>query len=872
MADDDLRRDTISAPDAGPANRAKITEAEYSRAFSPDIKRSARLLIKSALLHPVLFLRTFRKHPNLENHFDDYAHNVSFGRTDHPLDDMGPMQGVFTVVPKLIFRTSQSVLKVDLTQQHGNQFLFQAKAYNIFKLIRPEHFYKHVYEIDAHTPATLLSLRIDILRDDVYRVRLQTDGNFDSTFTPMVIDDITDDDCKVDLHEDEQCYRLQTSKLSLHIYKDDFRIEIYDRDGNRITSSGGRTDNHFGITYDSYPMGFVRDKRHKHWYAVNSFDLTHDESIYGLGEHFGPVNKVGETLRLWITEGVGNSTGRVYKTVPFYVSTRGYGVFFNQTSPMTFWVGSKEKSKVQVAVEEQKLDYFLFAGDIKDVLKSYTSLTGRPPVLPKYSFGTWISRMSYTSQQEVLDVASILREKQFPADVINLDVSWFTNDWECDWQFDPVRFPDHKAMCSHLHDNGFRLSLWQQPYVLKGTAPWEEARKMDLLARPAVPFSFCGQFEAAPIDFSKPEAAAWYKNRLLRPLLEAGVDIIKTDFGEGIPPAMHFSAGTGHDLHNVYPLLYNKAAFEITREVHGEDNAMVWGRSAYAGSQRYPVQWSGDNASTFGAMQASLRGGLGYGLSGFTHWSQDTGGFVGEPTDELMIRWTQLSIFQSHLRYHGCYPFREPWQFSEETQCILREYLNYRYQLIPYLYSESIESTSSGLPILRPLVLDYQQDPTVHAIDDQFLCGSSILLAPVMREDSRRNCYLPEGVWYDFFSKEPINGRQWITRDSPLNRIPAWLRGGSVIPFGPVVQSTGELTDDTPLDFLVLLDEEERAGGIFHLNRHNSFAIAANSSSAQIVVTCEKGLPLGSVRVFGPGGEIEKSCIVLQQVDKLAVP
>jgi alpha-D-xyloside xylohydrolase len=851
------------------SQRAEMTESEYSKAFCPDVKRSAWLLIKNIFLHPVLFLRTFRKHSNLENHFDEYADRVSFGRTDHPLDDIGPMQGSFTAIPKMLLRFSQSVLSVDLVRQQENQFLFRAKAYNIFNLISPEHFYKHVYEIDDKTPTAMFNLRIDIPRDDVCRVRLQEDNDFDETFTPMVANDIRDVSCKVDFIEDELCYRLQTGKLSLRVYKTDFRIELYDKDGNKITTSGGKTDNHFGITYDSYPMGIVRDRRHKLWYAVNSFDLTHDESIYGLGEHFGPMNKVGETLRLWITEGVGNSTGRVYKTVPFYVSTRGYGVFFNQTYPMTFWVGSKEKSKVQVAVEEKKLDYYLFAGNIKEVLNSYTSLTGRSPVPPKFSFGTWISRMSYKSQHEITDVANTLREKRFPADVIHLDVSWFANDWECDWQFDPVRFPDHKEMCSKLHANGFRLSLWQQPYILKGTAPWKEARDKNLIARSKVPFSFCGQFEAAPIDFTKPEAATWYKNRLIKPLLEAGVDVIKTDFGEGIHPTMQFAGGSGHALHNVYPLLYNQAAYEVTREVHGEDNAMVWGRSAYAGSQRYPVQWSGDNASTFGAMQASLRGGLGYGLSGFTYWSQDTGGFVGEPTDELMIRWTQLSIFQSHLRYHGCYPFREPWQFSEETQGILRDYLNYRYQLIPYLYSESIDSAASGLPLLRPLVLDYQNDRTVHAIDDQFMCGTSILVAPVMREDSQRTFYLPEGLWYDFFSKESSDGRQWITQDCALNRIPIWLKGGSVIPFGPVVQSTSELTDETPLELVILLDQQKKASGLFHVNKKSASIITAECKDGQVLVTIGKGLSLEMIRVFGQTGEISGENIILKQIDDL---
>jgi alpha-D-xyloside xylohydrolase len=846
----------------------EVTEKEYAKAFSPDMKRSSLLLIKGMLLHPILFFKTLRKHPNLENHFDEYAPRVSFGRTDHPLDDIGPMQSAFTALPKLLYRSAQSVLSVELLTQDGNQFRFRARAFNIFSLIRPENFYKHVYDIEGKKTAALLNLHIDIPRDDVVRVRLRKDDSFDESFTPMVANNVADETCKVELTENEDHYCLRTRKLSLRIYKTDFRIELYDSAGKKITTTGGRTDNHFGIAFDSYPLGFIRDRRYKHWYAVNAFDLSHDESIYGLGEHFGPLNKVGETLRLYINEGIGNSTGRVYKTTPFYVSTRGYGVFFNQTQPMTFWLGSKEKSKVQVAVEEQALDYYLFVGSIKNVLDRYTHLTGKAPVPPKYSFGTWVSRMSYTSQEQVLAVADTLREKQFPADVINLDVSWFKEDWGCDWQFEPSRYPDPKAMCAQLHDNGFKLSVWQEPYVLKGTTPWREAQDQNLVARSRVPFTFCGQYEAAPIDFTNPEAVSWYKNRLIRPLLEMGVDAIKTDFGEGILPTMQFQGGTGHDLHNVYPLLYNKAAFEITQEVHGEENALVWGRSAYAGSQRYPVQWSGDNASTFGSMQASLRGGLNYGLSGFTFWSQDTGGFAGEPTDELMIRWTQLSIFQSHFRYHGLYPFREPWQFSETAQDVLREYLNYRYQLIPYLYSESFDCAASGLPVLRPLVVDYQHDRTVHNIDDQFLCGRNILVAPIMREDATRTHYLPTGVWYDFFTKASRSGGQWITEDYSLNRLPVWLKGGSVIPLGPVVQSTSELTEETPLELIALLDENDKASARIQLNRNRISDISVERREDQYVATIGNDFPLRRVRVFTPGGEITEDNIVLKNSDR----
>jgi len=840
-------------------------ESAYSKEFTPDTGRSVRLMLKNVLRHPVLFWRTLRKHDDLEDHLDEYAPRVSFGRTDHPLDDMGPLASPFTAIPKIFFRKSQSVLSVQLEKRRDNQFIFRARAFNIFRMMKPGSFYKHVYEYNDKTPYRTLYLCIDILKDDVYRVRLQESPGFDEAFTPMVVRDITDKGCRVDLEEDDLRYRLKTGKLRLEIYKSDFRIELYDMDGNRVTRSGGRTDNGFGVAFDAYPLGFIKDKRHRHWYGVESFELSYDESIYGLGEHFGRVNKVGETLRLWIHEGTGNTTGRIYKSVPFYVSTRGYGVFFNQTHPMTFWVGTKEKSKVQVAVEEKRLDYFLFAGSIREVLGNYTELTGRAPVMPRFSFGTWISRMSYLSQQEVLEVARILRENRFPADVIHIDDRWFKEGWRCDWRFNPDTFPAPEEMCRQLHEQGFRVSVWQEPYVLKGTGPWKEARRRGYVAKCRTPFFFVGQFDAAPIDFTDPEAAKWYQQRLIKPLLEMGIDVIKTDFGEGIPPGMKFKKGDGHELHNVYPLLYNRAAYEVTAEVHGADNAMVWGRSGYAGSQRYPVQWSGDNSSSYGSMQASLRGGLCYGLSGFTYWSQDTGGFTGEPADELMVRWTQLSVFQSHMRYHGCYPFREPWLFSDEAQAIMRDYLNLRYQLMPYLYSEAIESAASGLPLLRAMVVDYQQDRTVHAIDDQFMCGRSILAAPIMRDDNERTFYLPEGLWYDFFTRECVEGSQWVTREYDLKTMPVWLRGGSVVPTGPVVQSTAEFSDETPLELTVLLDRHGEAAYQFRPDRDNLVLITASAAGDRVTVNIKGAMPLAKVRVFGIEGEIDDRDIVISQ-------
>ncbi|CAG0907176.1 unnamed protein product, partial [Darwinula stevensoni] len=348
---------------------------------------------------------------------------------------------------------------------------------------------------------------------------------------------------------------------------------------------------------------------------------------------------------------------------------------------------------------------------------------------PQYSFGTWLARMSYADESQVMEVARVAREKRFPADVIHVDITWFDKSWRCDWRFSPTRFPDPKAMITKLNTQGFKFTVWQNPYVLKGTWAWDEAVEKGYLATShKVPFVFVGVYEGLPIDFTNPEAATWYRERLLKPLFEQGVSAIKTDFGEGIHPSMTFKAGNGKKIHNLYPMLYNRAAYTAAKDYFGEEEAMVWGRSGYAGSQRYPVVWSGDNSATFGSMMGSLHGGLNLGLSGFTFWSQDTGGFVGTPTDELMVQ--------------------------------------------------------------------YQDDPSTYNIDDQFMCGDHLLVAPILTTEWWRRVYLPKGLWYDFWTGQSYQGGQWLTVNSPLETIPLFVKAGSLIPLAQVVQSTQDLSLD----------------------------------------------------------------------------
>lgn len=762
----------------------------------------------------VSMIREFLRHPFLKANgvLGEAEPNVYFGYTDHPLDrGSTALLTPYGYLGKHAGKKAQCVLQANFRQRQGNSFIFSARGYNIYKIADIMGDFSQTYKITPQTPYAEMTLRLDFLQDGVYRIRLAEGPAVPENSTPMVVKDIRSPYLTVQMREETDRYLLTTAKLRLAIYKEHFRIEIFDARGSLITTSGGQTRNRFPIAIDAFPLGFIKMKRNPRSYGVENFGLAPGEAVFGLGEQYGSVNKVGSTIGFWNIEGSGNTSGRNYKHIPFFMSTQGFGVFINESRPMTFWVGSRETCTHQMAIEGRLIDYyFIYGPAFTTILSTYTDLTGKSAVPPKWSFGTWISRMSYFSQVEVMEVARKLREMRFPSDVIHIDDGWFEQEWRCDWRFDKQRFPDPERMFREARQMGFRLSLWQTPYVIEGTDAHREANEKSLLAKKKGPFLFVAAFPASPIDFSKPEAVAWYQGKL-KPLLQMGAAAIKVDFGEGIEPSMRFREYDGRQMHNLYALLYNKAAFEAVKETNGE--GIIWARSAYSGSQRYPVHWSGDNSATFENLLSCLRGGLSLGLSGFTFWSQDTGGFVGVPSDDLYIRWTQLTVFQSHIRFHGTPPkFREPWQFAPETQRIVRKYLELRYRLIPYVYSEAQVAAAGGLPVLRHLVIDFQDDPTVFNIEDQFMSGRALLVAPILTTNNTRRIYLPQGIWYDFWSGERIEGRRWITRAADMETIPVFVRGGTILPLAAAAQCTDQLST-SGLTLKVYPDAEGRAAG-----------------------------------------------------------
>jgi alpha-D-xyloside xylohydrolase len=481
----------------------------------------------------------------------------------------------------------------------------------------------------------------------------------------------------------------------------------------------------------------------------------------------------------------------------------------------------------QATARADHLRAYVIVGDgIAAIMQAYHRLTGVPGVPPDWSFGFWISRWGYRNRDEVMAVAHRMRAEKVPCDVIHIDPYWmrYHEGHHGDLEWDESAFPDPKGMIAELKALGFKLSLWESPYVpLDSEMCADGERKGFLLTTKSISPSPSGEGQggglalvhgfakpSAAVDFTNPEAVAWFKAKNRR-LLEMGVAVIKTDFAEDMPDdAVPHDGTPAEQLHNLYPLLYQQAVFEATQDVHGY--GLIWGRSGYAGSQRYPVHWGGDPGCTFDDMAASLRGALSWVLSGAAFASFDMGGFFGIPTltdppnPELYVRWSQMGLLFSHARAHGHTAPREPWAYGEPALSIFRRYAQLRYRLLPYIYAAA-RRAPQGVPLARPLVYDHPSDPTTWHIDDEYLLGPDLLVAPMFVPRGRRDIYLPAGGWYDFWTDRRIDGKRWITYDAELDTLPLFVRAGAVIPMGPELQYANERVWD-PLSFEVYLGGE----------------------------------------------------------------
>ena len=500
---------------------------------------------------------------------------------------------------------------------------------------------------------------------------------------------------------------------SIEIQPYPFRIVIKDAKGKILTQTRHIIDND-STQVKLLPFSFIKRGSDNSRSIAPVFSLAPGERIYGCGESFTSLNKVGQKVHLSVTDPQGPETDGQYKPVPFYFSNRGYGIFMHTSAPVTCDFGASYIGAQRLFMADEQMDFFVFFGSPKDILYEYTEITGKSPMLPLWTFGTWMSRITYFSQAEGLDIAHQLRAHKIPSDVIHFDTGWFGTDWQCDYEFAHDRFPDPVGMLKQLKNDGFHTCLWQLPYFTPKNRFFSEIIQQGLHVRNAdggMPV------EDAILDFSNPQTVAWYQQKIAG-LLRQGVSTIKCDFGEAAPYNGFYHSGRGGLYeHNLYPLRYNKALWEVVEREH-PDEGVIWARSAWAGSQRYALHWGGDAATNNIGMLGDLRGGLSFGLSGFSFWSHDMGGFVTASPEDIYRRWLPFGFLSSHTRAHGAPP-TEPWLISESFTKAFRDCAEMKYKLMPYVYAQAKDCSERGLPMVRALLVEFPDDPGAWLVQSQ---------------------------------------------------------------------------------------------------------------------------------------------------------
>lgn len=619
----------------------------------------------------------------------------------------------------------------------------------------------------------------------------------------IVVDDATDHWASEPV---DGGWRLIGARASLTVGTP-FSIRIDDADGRTVLRTGERLRQVAG-----FPMAppVLADERS---IALN-LELATDEDILGFGEQFGRLVKNGQKLVLRTEDALGTGTGRAYKPAPVWHSSVGYMALLNTGARVTADVGHVRPSVLSLSADDDVLDLIVIVeDDPRRRLEEYTRLTGRADVPPDWAFGYWMGRCRYHSSGEMLEVADTLRELDVPADVLHVDPDWLVLDrLNTDFIWNEERFGKLSAFCSDLDSRGFKLSVWEVPYIDRRSPIHAGAEARGLLVRDSA--GALAELAGTPtpeglprslVDFTNAEAVQWWQS-LHGPFVDAGVAVFKTDFGEGCPDDVAAADATpGHYLHNLYPLLYNGAVSDGLRRQTGR-NPLVWGRSGWAGSHRYPGQWGGDAESTVVGMQATLRGGLSHALSAPGFWSHDIGGFYGpELTPGLYVRWTQFGALSPLARAHGLRP-REPWQFGEEALRICREWIRLRYSLLPYLWQAAHECSTKGLPMMRPMGLEFPDDPSCRSLDAQYMLGPDLLVAPVFDDGTApvaRTFYVPRGTWTDWRSGERFVGPGFVSRACSLDEMPVLVREGAVIPYVEVPDGLRNVDDLRSLQWKV---------------------------------------------------------------------
>ena len=581
------------------------------------------------------------------------------------------------------------------------------------------------------------------------------------------------------IEENDETVSFTSGKLTARVQKgENWRVDYVAEDGRVLTSSAFRG------------MGRALDKDTGKTYMSDSLMLDVGECVYGLGERFAAYVKNGQSIDMWNADG-GTASEQTYKNIPFYMTNRGYGVFVEDTSDVSFEVASEKVERVQFSAEGETIVYdVIYGGTPKAVLDGYTALTGRPALMPAWSFGLWLST-SFTTNYDEKTASSFIQgmaDRDIPLSVFHFDCFWMKGFNWCDFTWDEETFPDPEGMLKRYHDRGLHLCCWINPYIGQASPLFREGMEHGYLLKKTngdVWQTDLWQAGMGILDVTNPDARAWYCDHL-RKILRMGVDCLKTDFGERIPvrDIAYYDGKDPLHMHNYYTFLYNKMVFDLLKEERGEGEAILFARSATAGSQQFPVHWGGDNSASYISMAETLRAGLSMSHSGFGFWSHDISGFEQTAPADVYKRWAAFGLLSSHSRLHGSSSYRVPWLFDEESCDVVRKFTRLKCRLMPYLYGAAVEAHEHGTPMMRPMMLEFPDDPACDTLDRQYMMGESLLVAPVFHADSHVDYYLPDGLWTSLLDGRKVQGGHWQKETHDFLSLPLMVRPGTVLPMG----------------------------------------------------------------------------------------
>lgn len=678
-----------------------------------------------------------------------------------------------------------------LRSQRANG-LFAAEAYEIEKTRRGMRILAPVGKIDSRG-ATLnmpvITLEFEAVGKNMVSVRASHFEGYES-HTPSFELHKEEVPVWVEIREDEAL--MKTGDILIRVNRREFGYQ-FEAEGKVITQCGFRNLGY--MRWDREPStmlpgkGYMEENRYEP-YMLTELSIAPGETIYGLGERFTAFAKNGQTVNTWNEDG-GTASDFAYKSIPFYMSSRGYGVLVNYTGNVSFEVASEKVGYVGFSVPGESLEYTFFYGpELKTVLSLYTGLTGRPALPPAWSFGLWLSTSFTTNYDEETTSSMIsgMEERNIPLSVFHFDCFWMREFRWCDFEWDKRVFPDAAGMLKRYKERGLKICVWLNPYVAQNTAMFREGVENGYLLMRSdgkgVWQTDNWQAGMGIVDFTNPEARSWYCGKL-KQMTDMGVDCFKTDFGERIPVNVRYYDGSDPEaMHNYYTYLYNKCVFQFLQKEKGPKEAVLFARSATAGSQQFPVHWGGDCMATYSSMAETLRGGLSFAMSGFSFWSHDISGFENTATPDLYKRWAAFGLLSTHSRLHGSGSYRVPWLFDQEAVEVVRSFTKLKCRLMPYLFAMAVQAHEEGIPVMRPMILEFQKDPAVKYLDMQYMLGESLLVAPILNEEGTADYYLPEGCWTDYFTGEIKEGGRWYQGSYDYFTLPLYVRENTLLPVG----------------------------------------------------------------------------------------